>query len=137
MTDERNYCMVPDCDEQPEVNGELCRTHESETLSAAQVPASGPREEPKEVCLCAALLMADGFIVRGHRHDDAIMTAMGYTRYVKGDLHKAVQGFLTTADRFVTREEGMLLMKATDRVSRMTGRPFTEGHDMLFSEDLY
>lgn len=32
---ERNYCLVPDCNEQPEVDGELCRTHEQEELEAA------------------------------------------------------------------------------------------------------
>ncbi len=25
--------MVPDCDEQPEIDGELCRTHEAEDMA--------------------------------------------------------------------------------------------------------
>ena len=29
-TDRRNYCLDPYCDEEPEVKGELCRTHQDE-----------------------------------------------------------------------------------------------------------
>ncbi len=58
-----------------------------------------------EVCLCAALKMPDGYIFRGHRHDDCYLTMGGYTKYTKADGHKAIQGFLTSRGRFVTRQE--------------------------------
>jgi hypothetical protein len=90
-----------------------------------------------EICLCAALLMPDDYIVRGHRHDDCLITAGCFKRYDKQALHQAKQGFLTTSGRFVDRYEGMTLMKATDRVSAWTRLPFTLASDMLFSEDLY
>ena len=59
----------------------------------------------KEICLCAALRMADGYIFRGHRHDDCYLTMGGYAKYTKADGHQAVQGFLTSRGRFVTRTE--------------------------------
>jgi hypothetical protein len=59
----------------------------------------------KEICLCAALKMADGYIFRGHRHDDCYLTMGGYEKYTKADGHLAIQGFLTSHGRFVTRAE--------------------------------
>lgn len=87
-----------------------------------------------EVCLCAALLMPDGFIIRGHRHDDCLMTAGGYKRYDKGHMHQATQGFLTTFGRFVDRREAMQLQRVAG-----TRRPDGDElrGDVLFSEDLY
>lgn len=58
-----------------------------------------------EICLCAALQMPDGYIFRGHRHDDCYLTMGGWTKYSKVDGHAAVQGFLTSHGRFVTRTE--------------------------------
>ncbi len=86
--------------------------------------------------------MPDGYIVRGHRHDDCYITIGFYkrkesqeSRYTKEDLHKAKQGFLTTTGRFVDRHLGATLEAAAGRVSAYTGQPFTG--DLLFSEDLY
>ena len=97
-----------------------------------------------EICICAALQMPDGYIVRGHRHDDCYITIGFYkrkesqeSRYDKGQMHQAVQGFLTTENRFVDRYEGMRLMKNSGLSSVYQGRPFEECGDMLFSEDLY
>ncbi len=90
-----------------------------------------------EICLCAAILMEDGYIVRGHRHDDCLITAGCMTRYSrdKGVLRKAVQGFLTTHGRFVDRTEGAQLQAAAGLCSVDPNRiPFP---DYLFSEDLY
>lgn len=41
-----NYCLVPDCDEQPEVDGELCRTHEQE---AAAIERNARRQAIRQV----------------------------------------------------------------------------------------
>jgi hypothetical protein len=87
-----------------------------------------PAERP-EVCICAALKLANGYIIRGHRHDDCIKNAIA--RKAEADGH--IQGFLTTHERFVTRQQGARLQRAAGRVSVNTGA-FT---DFLFSEDLY
>lgn len=73
------------------------------TQLEAQVLALTTARE--EICLCAALRMADGYIFRGHRHDDCYLTMGGYAKYTKADGHQAVQGFLTSHGRFVTRTE--------------------------------
>lgn len=99
----------------------------------------------REICVCAAIRMPDGYIVRGHRHDDCLITAGCMTRYMRAKdvLHHAEQGFLTTTGRFVDRQEGMRLMKASDAMCRWNEqdwKPFREldvMNDMLFSENLY
>jgi hypothetical protein len=78
----------------------------------------------REVCLCAALQMPDGYIFRGHRHDDCYLTLGGCERYTKADGHQAKQGFLTSHGRFVSRSE------AADMHA-------DKGKTLLFSEDLY
>lgn len=79
---------------------------------------------PGEICLCAALLMEDGYIFRGHRHDDCYLTMGGCKRYTKADGHKAKQGFLTSQGRFVSRAEAAAMYPEKDTT-------------LLFSEDLY
>lgn len=86
-----------------------------------------------EICICAAIRTKEGKLVRGHRHDDAILTAgkMGLT---PSSLMET-QGFITSNNRFVDRIEGMRLQKAAGIPSAYTGQPLTG--DLLFSEDLY
>lgn len=101
---------------------------DSEDLHALLVEIEALRSAPPEHCVCAALKMPDGYIVRGHRHDDCIITAACMPRYDKATVRKGVQGFLTTRRRFVDRTEALLLQRAV-------------GQDLpgalLFSEDLY
>lgn len=87
----------------------------------------------KEIVICAAVKTADGKVIRGHRHADAIHAAMNEGYKLK-DLSFADQGFVTSENRYVTREEGRKLqdaagIKSADR----------EGYrgTTLFSEDLY
>ena len=82
----------------------------------------------KEICICAAIQLADGRIIRGHRHDDCIHTAIKW----KAPYFESVQGFQTSRNRFVDRYEGMRLQKAAGIESVCGARG-----DMLFSEDLY
>lgn len=58
----------------------------------------------REICICAAVRTPDGLIFRGHRHFDAMRTAIenSATKRVTQDM----QGFITTRNRFVTRAEG-------------------------------
>jgi len=111
---------------------------------------------PREICICAALQMPDGYIVRGHRHDNCFYTALNLRtyaqrhgrlihvqdlepRYSSEQIRAAEQGFVTSTGRFVGRKEGMALMQATQQSSARTGVPFAEraAGDLLFSEDLY
>lgn len=87
--------------------------------------------QDREVCVCAAVRLDDGYVVRGHRHDDCILKAgaMGY--YTTQEM----QGFLTSRGRWVDREEGARLMREAGHYSAMTERRFDK--DTLFSEDLY
>lgn len=109
----------------------------------ARRPMRPTAEVGGEVCICAAIKMPDGYVVRGHRHGDCIITAIGFARYDKLAVSKGTQGFLTTTDRFVDREEGMRLMRATDWMARYNEHnwmPFKDlpaTIDALFSEHLY
>ena len=89
-----------------------------------------------EIVICAAIRMADGYIIRGHRHCHCIKIAYDIPRYNEnwecpfGDD----QGFITSSNRYVTREEGMKLQLAAGITSVAEG-----GYrgNTLFSEDLY
>jgi hypothetical protein len=86
-----------------------------------------------EFCICAAIQLPDGELFRGHRHDDALHTAFK-ARLPKEDIYGSVQGFMTSRNRFVTREEGAQLQAAAGIPSATTGK-LPVG--LLFSEDLY
>ena len=90
--------------------------------------------EQREVCICAAIQLPDGELFRGHRHDDAIQTA-GKASVPRADIYEAAQGFITSRNRFVGREEACALHIAAGIPSAQTGQPLKPG--MLFSEDLY
>lgn len=91
---------------------------------------------PSEVCICAALRLDDGRVIRGHRHDDCIHTARKREKAGQeiGPIRQEAQGFVTSHGRFVGREEGAELQNAAGIVSADTGLPI-KGE--LFSEDLY
>lgn len=92
----------------------------------------------QEICICAAIKMPDGYIVRGHRHNDCFHTIKGIAKWKNvpdGFYDRLDQGFMTTENRFVDRFEGReLQVKAKIK-------PFRNGeflhHYELFSEDLY
>lgn len=89
-----------------------------------------------EICICAAVVAKDGSVIRGHRHHNALNTLRDMPgkeyEYGNGDT----QGFITSYNRYVTREEGYRLqieagIKSADR----TGDYVCKGE--LYSEDLY
>jgi hypothetical protein len=101
----------------------------------------------REFCVCAAILLDDGRVIRGHRHSDCVRT-WAMWRSVEGRFHDYVvdpetqatglredqQGFLTSRGRFVNRTVAMQLQRAiSDRAPK--------GHvlkgEELLSEDLY
>lgn len=90
---------------------------------------------PPEQCICAAIQLPNGEVWRGHRHDNCIQVAGNAPGVQKEDIFAAVQGFITSRNRFVGREEGALIQAAAGIVSAT--KPSTLPQDLLFSEDLY
>lgn len=88
-----------------------------------------PKEE-QEICICAALQLIDGRVIRGHRHDDCIQTATKW-RDAGQVIEHGEQGFVTSRNRFVGRAEAYELQVAA---GLFQDRP---GARILMSEDLY
>jgi hypothetical protein len=91
------------------------------------------RRKQAEICICAAVRIPDGSIIRGHRHLHALVVA--WNEYPSLHITKDMQGFITSRNRFVTRAEGAELQRLAGVKSAATGRE-VEG-DVLTSEDLY
>lgn len=96
-----------------------------------------------EHCICAAIVLRDGAIVRGRRHDDCIRAAKKWIdhRHSTGVAPAPwspemcrEQGFVTSTGRYVDREEGLRLQLAAGIPS---ARPSGYRKRELFSEDLY
>lgn len=96
----------------------------------------------KEIVICSAVKLGNR-IWRGHRHGHALQAMrdeLGWEMTGK-DLHnlyigdgKMEQGFITSKNRYVSREEGRILqdlsgIKSVDKDGYR--------YDTLFSEDLY
>lgn len=91
--------------------------------------------QTKEIVICAAVRAKDGKIVRGHRHNDAMRTLQGMPAYRDERFYaEEDQGFITSFNRYVTREEGRALQDAAGIPSADPGG-YHKG--TLFSEDLY
>lgn len=90
----------------------------------------------KEIVICAAIKMKDGYIILGHRHSDAINTMKGIPKYKEDWAFGENQGFVTSKNRYVDRLEGAKIQKAAGIKSKMPA----DGaylHGELYSEDLY
>lgn len=85
-----------------------------------------PRATPPEIVICAAVRASNGKIVRGYRHNDAIRALQAMDGYQDEQPHREDQGFITSADRFVNRQEAYRLHF-----------PDREEPDELRSDDLY
>lgn len=84
-----------------------------------------------EICICAAIKLFDDTIIRGHRHHACIW----YVRQMpQKSLHGRTDGFITSRNRFVDREEGLRLQKAAGIPSASPDGYMSHG---LCSEDLY
>lgn len=82
----------------------------------------------KEVCICAAWKTEEGIIIRGHRHPHAYHVAQDM--HLTPSKDPKAQGFITSRNRFVGREEGAKLQKAA-------GLMDPRATNCLTSEDLY
>ncbi len=85
----------------------------------------------KEFCICAAIKTPLG-IIRGYRHGDCFRTM--YNKNIKRSSEE-VQGFITSKNRFVNRQEGYMLQIAANVKSADPDGYITPG--VLYSEDLY
>jgi len=85
----------------------------------------------KEICICAAVKDETGYIWRGHRHGDCMVSALNAHRKPTGE-----QGFMTSKNRFVNREEGRKLQDAAGIESAAVDDGGYR-YKILFSEDLY
>lgn len=84
------------------------------------------RVTPPEIILCAAVRASDEKVVRGRRHNDAIRALQAMDGYECEQPHGENQGFVTSANRFVTRAEAYRLHF-----------PDRKEPDELHSDDLY
>lgn len=89
-----------------------------------------------EIVICAAIRMTDGYVVRGHRHADAMRTASEIPRYKDERPYSGDQGFVTSHNRYVGRVEACQLQKAAGIESVLEGAE-AYLHGELYSEDLY
>ena len=88
----------------------------------------------KEVIICSAIKLADGQIYRGHRHGDCVRAIEDDDSYLerKTEYKGHIQGFMTSMDRFVGREEAMNIFIESGK------KPAREIiGNLLMSEDLY
>lgn len=92
------------------------------------------QKDTLEECICAAILMPGGEVVRGHRHDSCYDVVRKRPAADREIICRALQGFVTSRNRFVDRYEGMALQRAAGKESAIHGE--LRG-DQLFSEDLY
>ena len=88
----------------------------------------------KEICICAAVKDNTGYIWRGHRHGDCFVSMLNGKRKPENSID--AQGFMTSNNRFVTREEGRKLQDEAGIESAVIDDGGYRGNT-LFSEDLY
>lgn len=95
----------------------------------------------REICICAAVRLRDGTVIRGHRHTDALRTAhelvewrLGKGAWEAEERARLDQGFVTSRNRYVGREEGLKLQHEAGIPSACKSG-YRVSH--LFSEDLY
>ena len=92
-------------------------------------------KQAQEICICAAVIdPITGEIVRGHRHAGP-MAQIWQRHDPTPKILDEHQGFITSRNRFVGREEGLRLQKAAGIESACEGRGYLEMQ--LTSEDLY
>ena len=92
-------------------------------------------EQKKEMPECCYLPknIKEGIVFCGYRHAQCIYTKVAITGLRDAESGENEQGFLTSHNRFVSREEALTIALKENQVidlSQVTG-------DRLFSEDLY
>lgn len=85
-------------------------------------------EEQPEIVICAAIAATNGQVIRCHRHHHGLRVLREMS------LQPMAQGFVTSRNRFVTREDALRIQKAAGVESKS---PDGYRVGQLFSEDLY
>jgi hypothetical protein len=85
-------------------------------------------------CICAAIKLPDGYIIRGHRHHNCFRTLDDSPRYKETSALSIVQGFVTSENKFVGRYEALDIQQAANIPS---SNPIGYIGNQLYSEDLY
>lgn len=78
-----------------------------------------------------------GMVVCGHRHGHCIdvvkmLSGLRTVQIAPDGVGDTTQGFLTSANRFVDREEAWIIAKREGQIQKQSG-----GYGRLYSEDLY
>jgi len=89
--------------------------------------------DTKEICICAAVKATDGTIIRGHRHRDCIEGII--RRGLEPSIEWNSQGFITSYNRFVDRQEGYKLQKEAG-IKSVNPEGYSSAK-WLYSEDIY
>jgi hypothetical protein len=74
----------------------------------------------------------DGIVVCGHRHGHCIHTMYALTGKRQGQTGAKIQGFLTSKNKFVTREEAAVIALGCGQITKLR-----YNQTRLFSEDIY
>lgn len=90
-----------------------------------------------EKIICAAIQIVEtGKVYYGHRHNHCITAMNGELSWTmnRQEIAKVVeiQGFVTTENRFVNRQEAWIIAENAKQIIRISGIAGT-----LYSEDLY
>lgn len=106
------------------------------------------QEDAQEYILCAAIYLQDGkthvhqprniesgLVIAGRRHHNCFATIAGLiNREEYGKNGNIEQGFITSKDRYVTRQEAWVIAKEANQLHNSVAT-YKEG--VLLSEDLY
>ena len=92
----------------------------------------------QEIVICSAIKTGDGLIIRGHRHCDCFHNFSERPnpslKVYRESLAMTEQGFITSRNRFVGREEAL-------KIQILAGKKSNDPHgyrgEILYSEDLY
>jgi hypothetical protein len=93
----------------------------------------------KEFILCAAINY-NGIIIPGHRHSDCykLLKLLKEKELKDCDLPKREhQGFLTSENRYVSREEGWIIAKDNNQIAFGLAASENGDDSILISENLY
>lgn len=90
-------------------------------------------KKTKEIIICAAVKTNTGKIIRGHRHSDCYMAMRA--RRLSPPQELDTEGFITSTNRFVGREEALEIQKEAG-IKSVCSSGYCDS-ERLFSEDLY
>lgn len=93
------------------------------------------REIHPEIPICAAWQTEEGPVIRGHRHPHCRDAAISMGLHPRRESD--AQGFMTSRNRFVSREEAARLFRLAGLRSAVTYQVLPHDVHALFSEDLY